>query len=203
MFLWSALAHLIALTSPGPDTAIVLRQVSLYGRLEGIKASIGIGFGIYIHCLLAVNGISIIIISNEFYKLIISIIGSIYIFYLGLSMFLSRQQENESVSHDKPKYNNSVLMGLITNIFNIKAFLFFVSLFAIIMESLEGIYFYLYPIYFSLMSSLWFILLSFLVTTSNNKRFNIYSNKYISFVLSFILCLIGLFILLKSIYEYF
>ena len=67
MFLWSALAHLIALTSPGPDTAIVLRQVSLYGRSEGIKASIGIGLGIYIHCLLAVNGISIIIISNEFY----------------------------------------------------------------------------------------------------------------------------------------
>ena len=203
MFLWSALAHLIALTSPGPDTVIVLRQVSLYGRSEGIKASIGIGFGIYIHCLLAVNGISIIIISNEFYKFVISIIGSVYIFYLGLSIFLSRQQENESVSHDKPKYNNSILMGLITNIFNIKAFLFFVSLFAIIMENLDGIYFYLYPIYFSLMSSLWFILLSFLVTTSDNKRFNIYSNKYISFALSFILCLIGLYILLKSIYEYF
>ena len=202
MFLWSALAHLIALTSPGPDTAIVLRQVSLYGRAEGIKASIGIGFGIYIHCLLAVNGISIIIISNEFYKLIISIIGSVYIFYLGLSMFLNRQQENELASNDKPKYNNSLLMGLITNIFNIKAFLFFVSLFAIIMESLDGAYFYLYPIYFSLMSSLWFILLSFLVTTSN-KRFNIYSNKYISLALSFVLCLIGLFILLKSIYEYF
>ena len=203
MFLWSALAHLIALTSPGPDTAIVLRQVSLYGRSEGIKASIGIGFGIYIHCLLAVNGISIIIISNEFYKLIISIIGSVYIFYLGLSMFLNRQQENELACHDKPKYKNSLLMGLITNIFNIKAFLFFVSLFTIIIESLDGIYFYLYPIYFSLMSSLWFILLSLLVTNSNNKSFNIYSNKYISLALSFVLCLIGLFILLKSIYEYF
>ncbi len=37
MFIWSALAHFIALTSPGPDTAIVLRQVSLYGRKEAIK----------------------------------------------------------------------------------------------------------------------------------------------------------------------
>ena len=70
MFLWSALAHLIALTSPGPDTAIVLRQVSMHGRSEGIKASIGIGFGIYAHCLLAINGISLIILSNDFYKLI-------------------------------------------------------------------------------------------------------------------------------------
>ena len=203
MFLWSALAHLIALTSPGPDTAIVLRQISLYGRTEGIKAAIGIGFGIYIHCLLAVNGISIIIISNEFYKFIISLIGSIYIFYLGFSMFLSREQINNLTSYDRGKYNSSFLIGLITNIFNIKAFLFFVSLFSIIIENLDGIYFYLYPIYFSFTSSLWFILLSFVITASNSKRFNISSNKYISIGLSLILCLIGLFILIKSIYEYF
>ncbi|MAR95382.1 MAG: hypothetical protein CMD46_03360 [Gammaproteobacteria bacterium] len=203
MFLWSAIAHLIALTSPGPDTAIVLRQVSLYGREEGIKAAIGIGFGIYIHCLLAINGISMIIISNEFYKFIISLVGGIYIFYLGTNMFLSKEKINDLISYDKPKYNNSILIGLITNIFNIKAFLFFISLFAIIIENLDGVYFYIYPIYFSLMSSLWFILLSFLVTASSNKRFNIYSNKYISLTLSFILCLIGLFILIRSIYEYF
>ena len=43
MFIWSAFAHLIALTSPGPDTAIVIRQVSIHGRIEGIKTAIGIG----------------------------------------------------------------------------------------------------------------------------------------------------------------
>ena len=75
MFLWSALAHLIALTSPGPDTAIILRQISIYGRKEGIKAALGIGVGIYAHCLLAINGISLIILSNDLYKLIISIFG--------------------------------------------------------------------------------------------------------------------------------
>ena len=73
MFFWSAIAHLIALTSPGPDTAIVLRQVSLHGRKEGFRASLGIGLGIYIHCILAVNGISIIIVSNELYKFLISL----------------------------------------------------------------------------------------------------------------------------------
>ena len=62
MFFGSALLHLIALTSPGPDTAIVVRQVSLYGRAEGFKASLGIGIGIYIHCMLAVNGISLFIL---------------------------------------------------------------------------------------------------------------------------------------------
>tara|TARA_Y100000590_G_scaffold380925_1_gene449629 strand:+ start:177 stop:782 length:606 start_codon:yes stop_codon:yes gene_type:complete len=201
MFLWSALAHLIALTSPGPDTAIVLRQVSLHGRVEGIKASIGIGLGIYVHCLLAINGISLIILSNDLYKLIISLIGGAYIFYLGMSMFISNSEVSTEINNNQSK--NSFLNGLITNIFNIKAFLFFVSLFSIIIDNLNGIYFYIYPIYFAAMSSIWFIFLSFVVTTSKNKTFNVYSNKYISSTMSIILCAIGLFILIRSIYEYF
>ena len=201
MFLWSALAHLIALTSPGPDTAIVLRQVSLHGRVEGIKAAIGIGLGIYVHCLLAINGISLIILSNDLYKLIISLIGGAYIFYLGMSMFISNSEVSTEINNNQSK--NSFLNGLITNIFNIKAFLFFVSLFSIIIDNLNGIYFYIYPIYFAAMSSIWFIFLSFVVTTSKNKTFNVYSNKYISSAMSIILCAIGLLILIRSIYEYF
>ena len=201
MFLWSALAHLIALTSPGPDTAIVIRQVSLHGRVEGIKAAIGIGLGIYVHCLLAINGISLIILSNDLYKLIISLIGGAYIFYLGMTMFVSNSQASTEINNNQSK--NSFLNGLITNIFNIKAFLFFVSLFSIIIDNLNGIYFYIYPIYFAAMSSIWFIFLSFVVTTSKNKTFNVYSNKYISSAMSIILCAIGLLILIRSIYEYF
>ena len=201
MFLWSALAHLIALTSPGPDTAIILRQVSLHGRVEGIKAAIGIGLGIYVHCLLAINGISLIILSNDLYKLIISLIGGAYIFYLGMTMFVSNSQASTEINNNQSK--NSFLNGLITNIFNIKAFLFFVSLFSIIIDNLNGIYFYIYPIYFAAMSSIWFIFLSFVVTTSKNKTFNVYSNKYISSAMSIILCAIGLLILIRSIYEYF
>mgnify|MGYP001258629434 FL=1 len=203
MFLWSALAHLIALTSPGPDTAIVLRQVSMHGRAEGIKAAIGIGFGIYVHCLLAINGISLIILSNDFYKLTISLIGGIYILYLGMNMFMSNSQATTEINNNNNQSRNSFLNGLITNIFNIKAFLFFVSLFSIIIDNLNGIYFYIYPIYFAVMSSIWFIFLSFIVTASKNQTFNIYSNKYILSVMSIILCGIGLLIIIRSMYEYF
>jgi threonine/homoserine/homoserine lactone efflux protein len=202
MFIWSAIAHLIALTSPGPDTAVVIRQVSLYGRIEGFKVSIGIGIGIYIHCLLAVNGISIIVLSNVLYKFVISLIGSIYIFYLGISMLFNNTNSSTEIRKDG-QFNNSILIGLITNIFNIKAFLFFVSLFTILIDSIDNTFYYIYPIYFALTSMLWFSLLSYLLTISKNKKLNIYSNKYISFTMSLVLCLIGLLIFIKSVYEYF
>ena len=203
MFIWSALAHLIALTSPGPDTAVVLRQVSLYGRKEGYKTSIGIGIGIYIHCVLAVNGISLIIISNDLYKFMISLVGGAYILFLGISMLKSDLKEVSVVQNKSLENANSILNGLITNIFNVKAFLFFVSLFAVLIDGLSSFYFYIYPIYFAITSSLWFTLLSYLTTISTNKSLNIYSNTYIAHIMSITLCLIAIFILVRSFYEYF
>ena len=201
MFIWSALAHLIALTSPGPDTAIVIRQTSIYGRKEGFKAALGIGVGIYAHCLLAINGISLIILSNDLYKFIISIVGGTYISYLGISMYFSNSI-NETISTNT-KYKNSFTIGLITNIFNIKAFLFFVSLFSVLLDSMYGIFYYLYPIYFSLTSALWFIFLSYILTISKHKNFNIITNVYISSIMALVLFSIGLYIIVSSIYEYF
>ena len=203
MFIWSAFAHLIALTSPGPDTAIVIRQVSIHGRIEGIKTAIGIGFGILVHCILAISGISLLILANDLYKFIISLIGGIYILYLGVTMYSSINNEPSDNNNLLNIKNNSFYIGLITNIFNVKAFLFFVSLFAILMEDLNGIYFYLYPIYFSLTSALWFIFLSYVLTSSKSKNFNVYNNKYLLSTMSVVLCLIGLYVLVRAINEYF
>ena len=202
MFIGSAVAHLIALTSPGPDTAIVIRQVSLYGRTEGFKASLGIGIGIYLHCLLAVNGVSLIVLSNDLYKLIISTIGGIYLFYLGITMIISNTPKSIA-SNNIDKNKNSILIGLVTNIFNVKAFLFFVTLFSILIDSINNIFFYILPFYFAVTSAIWFSLISYIMTASNNKNFNIYSNKIISTFMALILCLIGLIIFTRSVYEYF
>ena len=203
MFIWSSIAHVIALTSPGPDTAITIRQVSLYGRNAGFYTALGIGVGIYFHCFLAINGISLLILEDELYKFIISIIGSSYIFYLGTTMVRASSLPEYDQDNSKNSFSiyGSFLSGLITNIFNIKAFIFFVSLFTILIDSIQGIFFYLYPIYFSITSALWFMLVSFLLTSS--KIINIHKNKLINYFLSAILCLIGLFIFIKSIHEYF
>ena len=98
---------------------------------------------------------------------------------------------------------NNFMVGLITNLFNVKAFIFFVSLFTILIESLDGIYFYLYPIYFSLTTAVWFSLLSLILTSSKFKYVNIYNNFFIKSLFSLILSLIGLYIIFTSIYEYF
>ena len=201
MFIWSSIAHFIALTSPGPDTAIIIRQVTLHGRKSGFIAALGIGFGISVHCFLAISGISLFILSNDLYKLLISIFGGSYIIYLSIMMLKTSENIPSSTSEDyKPL--NSFATGFITNIFNIKAFIFFVSLFTILIESIDGIYFYLYPIYFSITSCLWFVFVSYMLSLKNNS-FNIHENNIIKYIMSLLLCIIGLSIFFKSVYEYF
>lgn len=202
MFIWSSIAHIIALTSPGPDTAIIIRQVTMHGKKSGYTAALGIGLGIYCHCLLAINGISLIILANDKFKLIITIIGSSYLLYLGFQMLYSKAIQENELKKNESTVASSFINGLVTNLFNIKAFIFFVSLFTVLIDSINGIFFYIYPLYFAITSCLWFVVLSYLLSM-DNKFLNIHKNKLINLVMGFVLCLIGFFILINSLYEYF
>ena len=77
----------IALTSPGPDTAIIINQCSRKGRAAGIFTAIGIGSGILIHCILAVTGISLLAVNYPPIKIFISLIGGAYILYRRLIFY--------------------------------------------------------------------------------------------------------------------
>lgn len=195
MFIWSALAHIVALTSPGPDTLIVIRESSIKGRAGGYKAAIGIGIGIYLHCLLAINGISLILLSNPTLSKSIGVIGGLYLMFIGVTMFI--QISDDDNEDNNSLGSNSVLNGFITNIFNIKAFMFFVSLFALMVDGISAIGFYLYPFYFAIVSSLWFIFLSYLLTSQNIINLN---NKIFNNFTAFVLFSIGFFIIIKTLF---
>lgn len=199
MFISSSIAYFIALTSPGPDTAVIIKQCSEKGRSAGIYTALGIGIGILIHCILAVSGISLLALSYPPLKIFISIIGGAYIFYIGTSFFINKKKIPTNNTNNK----GSFIIGLLTNILNIKAFIFFVSLFSILVESLSGVFYYLYPIYFSLSTALWFSFLSMLLTSDKYSYINIYDNFFIKCLMSITLCFIGLYIISNSIYEYF
>ena len=173
MFLWSAIAHLFAVVSPGPDTALIIRQVARRGRLSGYYAGLGIGTGVFIHSIFASSGISLIVLSNANLKFIISLLGGLYLIYIGSLSFMSK---NNNAHQDIHEYDaSSFFKGLLTNLLNIKAFIFFVSLFTIIASSLNGIWLVLYPLYFSIMTTTWFCFLSFILTS---PKLNILFNKY-------------------------
>ena len=165
--IYAALAHLFAVMSPGPDTAIIIREVSLNKRRGGIFCALGIGVGILIHCYLAIFGISTLLLSNNIAGDLISMFGSFYLIFLGISSFKS-----ESKKSKKSQFmSNSFINGFITNIFNIKAFVFFISLFSIILnEDISYIGKIFIPLYFAMATSIWFSFLTIVLTHENIQK---------------------------------
>ena len=51
-FITIALVHLVAVASPGPDFAVVVRHSVAYGRRIAIYTSVGIGFAILLHVVM-------------------------------------------------------------------------------------------------------------------------------------------------------
>ena len=199
MFIWSAIAHLFAVVSPGPDTALIVRQVARRGRLSGYYAAFGIGIGVFIHSVLASSGISLLVLSNVNLKFIISLLGGLYLIYIGILSFLPRKNnDDEQNIHEYD--TSSFFKGLLTNLLNIKAFIFFISLFTIITNSLSGIWLFLYPLYFSIMTMLWFCFLSFILTSPQlNLLFKKYDDQ-IEKISSTFLVFIGLLIIFNIFY---
>ena len=199
MFFSAALAHLLAVMSPGPDTAIIFHQSFAKGRVQGILTALGIGFGIFVHCFFAISGISLLIYSSDEAKFFIKFMGAIYLLYLGISFFISKK--SSKTDRSKVFFKNPFIIGFVTNLLNLKAFLFTVSLFSFINLDSNTLMSFIYLLYFPLVTATWFSFVSYALThQSMGDIFNKHSDS-IQFTSSAFITGLGLLILFQSLYE--
>ena len=198
MFLSAAIAHLLAVMSPGPDTAIIFQQSFAKGHNSGILTALGIGFGIFLHCLLAISGISILLYSTEEARFIIKILGASYLIYVGFQSLLLQDASEPKIR--TTIFTHPFLIGLITNILNIKAFLFTVSLFSFINLQPDSLMSWIYLFYFPVITAAWFSFVSYALThVALGDIFDQYNPK-IQFASSAFILALGLLIFLQTIY---
>tara|TARA_X000000368_G_scaffold104622_1_gene80914 strand:- start:138 stop:749 length:612 start_codon:yes stop_codon:yes gene_type:complete len=200
-FLTVAILHLFAVASPGPDFALVTRQSLRYNRKVAIWTSLGIGAGILFHSLLAITGLVLLITSNELFSIILKIIGSLYLLYLGVNSILGSKEEGniEEENTNTDKFNG-FLAGLITNITNIKAILFFVTVFSVVIDTGNNLYLLLYGAYMALATFIWFSIISFVFTSEGFKsRFSSFLGLFEK-IIGFTLILLSLHILIYQIF---
>lgn len=198
MFFSAALAHLLAVMSPGPDTAIIFHQSFTKGRRASIFTALGIGFGIFVHCFFAISGISLLIYSSDEAKLFIKIFGGLYLLYIGLSFFIFKSSSDSN--EPKSLLQNPFLIGLITNLLNVKAFLFTVSLFSLINLGPNFFEALIYLLYFPIVTAGWFSFVSFALThDSFGNVFSKYSNN-IQIISSLFILGLGILLLIQTFY---
>jgi len=132
-YLLFIITALLIIIVPGPDFALVTKNTITYGKEGGFKTVAGIVTALFIHTLLATCGLSALIMKSAVLFSILKLIGAIYLIYLAIHSFrsaLKRQRsqlvKEEWTHHCKTKPKN-FKEGFLTNIFNPKVAVFFLS----------------------------------------------------------------------------
>ena len=133
-----AVAHLLAVASPGPDFALVLKQSLSRGRHVAICTSLGIGSAILLHVSYSLLGLGLLLRESEAWFNAVKYAGAMYIAWLGVQALRAEPRaQGDAVSVSSGERTGGLrayVTGFLTNVLNPKATLFFISLFALVVS---------------------------------------------------------------------
>lgn len=176
-FLTIASVHILAVASPGPDFAIVLKHSVQFGRRAAMVTSVGVGVAILIHVIYSLLGIGILIKTTPGVFQAFSYAAAAYLFYLGWGALRSKapsKQEDSSIASVQETISDTkaFTVGFLTNGLNPKATLFFLSVFAVVVSAdtpneIKAVY----GLYLAFATGVWFCILSFFLSTDKVRNF--------------------------------
>ncbi len=114
---------------PGTDTLYIIARSIAQGRKAGIVSVLGISSGSLLHTTAAAFGLSAILATSAIAFNIMKWIGAVYLVYLGIQVFLSKNSsEDIDLATDNQSLWSIYCQGILTNILNPKVALFFLAL---------------------------------------------------------------------------
>lgn len=173
-FLTVALVHLLAVASPGPDFAIVLRESVSNGRHAGIWTALGVGSGILLHVGYCLLGIGLIVSQSIVLFNLLKWLAAAYLIYIGIRALQARpadpaSAELEPLATRSPRA--AFARGFVTNGLNPKATLFFLSLFTLVISPQTPLLVQAgYGLYLALATAVWFCAVALLFSQARVRR---------------------------------
>lgn len=172
-FLTVALVHLLAVASPGPDFAVMLRQALTQSRRNALLTAMGIGIGILLHVGYSLLGIGLIIQQSVMLFTVLKVIGAVYLLYIAWHCLRAKPGGIHVQANGGRAQTGwaAFRLGFLTNALNPKATLFFVSLFSVIINPGTPVLLQAgYGIYMALATGLWFAMVAVFFTHPRVRR---------------------------------
>jgi threonine/homoserine/homoserine lactone efflux protein len=116
---------------PGPDMALVTRQVVTRGRRAAQITIFGNLSGLVVHATALAAGLSALLVASAQAYTAVKLAGAAYLVYLGVQSILQARRTRAEPEHGladlTPKRGNPYTQGLVSTVLNPKPALFFVS----------------------------------------------------------------------------
>ena len=121
---------------PSASVALVITRSATLGVANGIAVSAGIVLGDLVFILLAIFGLSVVAETVGGMFMVIKYLGAAYLLWLGFSLLTSKSSITITVDKKIEKRNlaTSFLAGLFLTLGDIKAIIFYVSLFPVFID---------------------------------------------------------------------
>ena len=166
-FLTVALIHLLAVASPGPDFAVVVRESVTHGRRAGTWTAFGVGMAIFLHVGYSLLGIGLIVSQSIVLFNALKWLAAAYLLYIGFKALRAGPAPAGQASVEPVLEQRSpraaFVAGFMTNGLNPKATLFFLSLFTVVINPHTPLLVQAgYGVYLALATGLWFCLVALL-----------------------------------------
>lgn len=192
--------HFCALVTPGPDFFLVSQTAISRSRQQSMFVVAGITVGIMFWAMLAMLGLNIIFEKVVWLKHVMLVLGGIYLCWLGIQMLraaLSKKANTEIHTFELPQSNlRFFLKGLLTNLSNPKAVIYFGSVFSIFMANplLDHVHAFMYLIV-SVTTLLWFSFVAFIFSLPSFKAAYQNAAKWIDGISGGIFTAFGMFLI--------
>jgi RhtB (resistance to homoserine/threonine) family protein len=173
-FLTIVVAHALAVASPGPDFALVLRQSLAHGRRTAVWSSIGIGCGLSIHIGYCILGLGYFLKNSEVALATVKYLGAAYLAWVGVQALRARARAGDvdlAAGATAPTDGAAWTTGFLVNVLNPKAALFFISLFPLAVSvTTPKLVQVGYGVWMTLATVAWFSFVSVVFTREDVRR---------------------------------
>lgn len=164
-FLTVALIHLLAVASPGPDFAVVVRESVTHGRKAGTYTAMGVGTAIFLHVGYSLLGIGLIVSQSIVLFNALKWAAAAYLLYIGLKAMRAKPtnatDSSVKIAVGARTARSAFTSGFVTNGLNPKATLFFLSLFTVVINPHTPLGVQAgYGVYLAVATGLWFCLVA-------------------------------------------
>lgn len=168
-----AVVHLLAVASPGPDFAIMLRQALSQSRRNALLCATGIGLGILVHVTYSLLGIGLLIQQSLTLFTILKVVGALYLTWIAIQCLRSKAGGIHVETRDVTAQSGlaAFRLGFLTNALNPKATLFFVSVFSVVISPGTPVWVQAgYGAYMAVVTGLWFAGVALFFTLPGVRR---------------------------------
>jgi threonine/homoserine/homoserine lactone efflux protein len=206
IFVTVALAHFLALLSPGPDFVLVVKSAIKNNGKNAIGVAIGIASANALYITLCLIGVGSILAASIYVMIGLKIVGGLFLIYLAVQALRAHKSSyknldiSDSKNSDVIKTNflKEFITGFMSGILNPKNLLFYLSLFTVVLTPEIGFAFKLgLGIWMTAIVFLWDLSIIFLLSTRKVRSKFTKAAYYIDKVTGALLGVIG-FAIVKS-----